>query len=40
MLYLGWHNSARLITWLLIGLAIYAGYGSRHSHLNAPTSPR
>ena len=33
MVYLGWHNCLRLVVWLLIGLAIYWLYGSRHSHL-------
>ena len=33
MLYLGWHNWARLGVWLAVGLAIYAAYGRRHSRL-------
>ena len=31
---LGWHNWARLLVWLAIGMVIYAAYGSRHSRLN------
>jgi APA family basic amino acid/polyamine antiporter len=30
---LGWSNWVRLIVWLVIGQAIYFGYGRRHSHL-------
>ena len=30
---LGGSNWLRLIVWLLIGQAIYFGYGRRHSHL-------
>ena len=33
MLALGWHNWARLVIWMVIGLVIYAGYGYRHSKL-------
>lgn len=41
MVYLGWHNWARLFVWLAIGLVIYFAYGSRHSRLNASnTAPR
>jgi APA family basic amino acid/polyamine antiporter len=32
---LGWTNWMRLIVWLLIGLAIYFGYGRRHSKVQA-----
>jgi len=32
---LGWPNWARLGAWLAIGLAIYVGYGYRHSKLRA-----
>jgi APA family basic amino acid/polyamine antiporter len=39
MIALGWHNWARLIAWLALGLAIYAGYGYRHSRL-AASDPR
>ncbi len=31
MVALGWHNWARLLVWLAVGLAIYAGYGYRRS---------
>ena len=34
---LGWSNWLRLIVWLLIGQAIYFGYGRRHSHLRQST---
>jgi len=30
---LGWSNWLRLVIWLIIGQAIYFGYGRRHSHL-------
>jgi len=33
MLSLGWENWLRLAVWLVIGLAIYFGYGRRHSRL-------
>jgi APA family basic amino acid/polyamine antiporter len=33
MIALGWHNWARLVVWLLIGVAIYAGYGYHRSRL-------
>ncbi len=33
MIGLGWHNWARLIVWLLIGLTIYFLYSRYHSHL-------
>ncbi|HLK12309.1 MAG TPA: amino acid permease [Candidatus Binatia bacterium] len=33
MLSLGWENWVRLIVWLLIGFAIYFGYGRRRSRL-------
>jgi basic amino acid/polyamine antiporter, APA family len=39
---LGWTNWLRLGVWLVIGLAIYAFYGRKHSHLRAaprPTTP-
>ncbi len=32
---LGWENWLRLFVWLVIGLAIYFGYGLWHSHLRA-----
>jgi APA family basic amino acid/polyamine antiporter len=32
---LGWTNWARLGIWLLLGLAVYFGYGAKHSRLNA-----
>jgi APA family basic amino acid/polyamine antiporter len=35
MVALGWHNWARLVAWLALGLAIYAFYGYRHSRLAA-----
>ena len=28
---LGWSNWARLVVWLVIGLAIYFGYSRKHS---------
>jgi APA family basic amino acid/polyamine antiporter len=33
MLALGWHNWARLLVWMAVGLVIYACYGYRHSKL-------
>jgi len=39
---LGWTNWLRLAAWLVIGLAIYAFYGRKHSKLRAeprPTTP-
>jgi len=33
---LGWVNWARLIVWLIIGLAVYFGYGRHHSRLQHP----
>jgi APA family basic amino acid/polyamine antiporter len=33
MLALGWHNWARLLVWMLLGLVVYAFYGYRHSRL-------
>jgi basic amino acid/polyamine antiporter, APA family len=33
---LGWVNWARLIIWLIIGLAVYFGYGRHHSRLQHP----
>jgi APA family basic amino acid/polyamine antiporter len=35
---LGWPNWMRLGVWLLIGLAIYAGYGLKHSALAKRTA--
>jgi APA family basic amino acid/polyamine antiporter len=40
----GWENWARLIVWLIIGFAVYFGYGVKHSHVRsgvveAATSP-
>jgi APA family basic amino acid/polyamine antiporter len=34
---LGWPNWARLGVWLVIGLAIYFGYGVKHSKLQRAT---
>jgi APA family basic amino acid/polyamine antiporter len=31
MLYLGWHNWARLFVWLAIGMVLYWSYGRKHS---------
>jgi basic amino acid/polyamine antiporter, APA family len=39
MLQLHWETWARFGVWLIIGLAIYFGYGRRHSLMN-PNSPR
>ncbi len=39
MLYLGWHNWARLGIWLAIGLVIYVSYGMRHSRLFLASRP-
>ncbi len=39
MLYLGWHNWARLGIWLAIGLVIYVSYGMRHSRLALSIRP-
>jgi APA family basic amino acid/polyamine antiporter len=33
MFSLGWHNWARLLVWMAIGLLIYWFYGYRHSHV-------
>ena len=33
MIKLGWLNWARLVVWLVIGLAVYFGYGRRHSRV-------
>jgi APA family basic amino acid/polyamine antiporter len=38
MAYLGWHNWARLGIWMMVGLLIYATYGSRHSRLHLAAS--
>jgi len=35
---LGWINWARLIIWLVIGLAVYFGYGRHHSRLQQETA--
>jgi APA family basic amino acid/polyamine antiporter len=35
---LGWRNWARLGVWLVIGLAFYLAYGSKHSRLRAGSS--
>jgi APA family basic amino acid/polyamine antiporter len=32
---LGWINWARLIIWLIIGLAVYFSYGRKHSRVQA-----
>jgi APA family basic amino acid/polyamine antiporter len=37
MVELGWVNWARLIIWLVIGLAIYFGYSRHHSRLRTTT---
>jgi APA family basic amino acid/polyamine antiporter len=36
---LGWSNWVRLIVWLVIGQAIYFGYGRRHSRLRELPAP-
>ena len=36
---LGWSNWVRLIVWLVIGQAIYFGYGRRHSRLRKSAAP-
>lgn len=33
MLALGWHNWARLLIWMVLGIGLYAAYGYRHSKL-------
>src|SRR5262249_47520211 len=33
---LGWTNWLRLAVWLVIGLAIYFSYGTKHSELGGP----
>jgi basic amino acid/polyamine antiporter, APA family len=35
---LGWSNWARLVVWLVIGLAIYFGYSRKHSIVQRGTS--
>jgi APA family basic amino acid/polyamine antiporter len=40
MIALGWHNWARLIAWMAIGLAIYAMYGYHRSHFATPRVDR
>ncbi|HVJ93819.1 MAG TPA: amino acid permease [Labilithrix sp.] len=37
---LGWPNWMRLGVWLILGLAIYFGYGNRHSKLKLAMKPR
>jgi APA family basic amino acid/polyamine antiporter len=34
---LGWANWLRLIVWLIIGIAIYFGYGRKRSKLQVAT---
>jgi APA family basic amino acid/polyamine antiporter len=40
MLFLGGETWVRLFVWLAIGLAIYFGYGIKHSHLRQPAGTR
>ncbi len=42
MFSLGWHNWARLVVWLAVGLMIYFTYSRHHSRLAhaARTAPR
>jgi APA family basic amino acid/polyamine antiporter len=36
MVALGWHNWARLLAWMLVGLVIYGCYGYHRSHFATP----
>jgi APA family basic amino acid/polyamine antiporter len=40
MLGLGWQNWARLLIWLVLGLAVYFGYSRKHSLLASPGTDR
>ena len=40
MLFLGVETWYRLVIWLVIGMAIYFGYGVKHSHLRQPAPKR
>jgi APA family basic amino acid/polyamine antiporter len=40
MLFLGMETWIRLFVWLAIGLAIYFGYGIKHSHLRLPVAKK
>jgi APA family basic amino acid/polyamine antiporter len=31
---MAWYNWGLMVLWTVIGLAIYFGYGRRHSHLH------
>jgi APA family basic amino acid/polyamine antiporter len=40
MLFLGAETWIRLFVWLALGLAIYFGYGIKHSHLRLPVGKK